>query len=169
MDSEQNQPNPYPLSVPSEVHQETVDNLGEGDLIKIGANLKRAQCLQDTQVVRTFWQENRGWLKNSLEQLTQLIRHAPPKVIFIITTDAAKLTIDPETGLTFVASCDIDSKTVYLHPYFFTLPEAKQLEILYHELISHIYKGIRDEAEAMGDTEVSKKGVNLSYPGFDGH
>ena len=37
-------------------------------------------------------------------------------------------------------------------PYFFELAESKQLEILYHELISHIAKGIRDEVEAMRDT-----------------
>jgi uridine kinase/nicotinic acid mononucleotide adenylyltransferase len=52
-----------------------------------------------------------------------------------------------------VAACDIDAKIVYLHPYFFELDQAKQLEILYHELISHIAKGLSNELEAMGDTE----------------
>ncbi|MCX5702618.1 MAG: 4-alpha-glucanotransferase, partial [Candidatus Omnitrophica bacterium] len=52
-----------------------------------------------------------------------------------------------------VAACDIAAKTVYIHPYFFTLTESKQLEILYHELISHIGKGIANEDEAMRDTE----------------
>ncbi|MFA6350282.1 MAG: GNAT family N-acetyltransferase, partial [Candidatus Omnitrophota bacterium] len=51
-----------------------------------------------------------------------------------------------------VAACDISAKIAYIHPYFFKLSEAKQSEILYHEFISHVVKGIEDENLAMRDT-----------------
>ncbi|GAF71155.1 unnamed protein product, partial [marine sediment metagenome] len=109
---------PYPRIVPEKAHQKALDELGKGDLIKINAALSRTTYLKDTLAVKTFWQENRGWLKERLEQLTQITNHAPPKVTWIITTDPAKLGEDPKTDLPYVASCDIDSKIVYIHPYF---------------------------------------------------
>ncbi|MDD5255139.1 MAG: 6-phosphogluconolactonase, partial [Candidatus Omnitrophica bacterium] len=89
-------------------------------------------------------------IRKRLEALKRMLGRAPPVLsswVIVITTD-----------LTFtqgnVAACNIDTRTVYLHPYFFDLAEAKQIEILYHELISHIAKGLRDEDEAMRDTQL---------------
>ncbi|MFC1599319.1 hypothetical protein ACFL2W_00865, partial [Candidatus Omnitrophota bacterium] len=79
------------------------------------------------------------------------IRSTMAESTVIITT--RRMGMDPrETVKNPVAACHMDEKIVYLHPYFFRLPLYKQVEILYHELISHIHKGIEDEAKAMGDT-----------------
>ena len=147
-------PNTYPLLVPEEYHKQAEAVYGLSDLARIDANLEDIQYLKDVPAVCTMYQQSRASMKQHLEQLNQLTKHAPPEVSYIITTDPDKLEKDPETGLPHVASCYIAHSVVYLHPYFFTLKPEKQLEILYHELISHIYKGIRDEKEAMEDTRL---------------
>ncbi|HPT39970.1 MAG TPA: ribose-phosphate pyrophosphokinase-like domain-containing protein, partial [Candidatus Omnitrophota bacterium] len=91
-----------------------------------------AKIIEDNRAV--YDQE----ISRDLAFLTQVLGRAPPLVSFITTANRS-LTQGK------VAACDIDNKIVYIHPYFFELPFAKQLEILYHELISHIAKGIRDE------------------------
>ncbi|HNX81905.1 MAG TPA: hypothetical protein PKL77_07145, partial [Candidatus Omnitrophota bacterium] len=99
-------------------------------------------------------------LRRQLEALRQLLGCALPQQEYavIITQDSSRM-----YGM--VAACDIDNATVYLHPYFFVLPEAKQLEILYHEFISHIYKGIREETVAFADTHVWAVAQNLQQVG----
>jgi hypothetical protein len=62
-----------------------------------------------------------------------------------------------------VAACDIDTATVYVHPYFFSLSEAKQLGILYHELVSHILNQESDEQKALEDTKRF-----ITQPAFEG-
>ncbi|MCM8827493.1 MAG: HAD hydrolase family protein, partial [Candidatus Omnitrophica bacterium] len=72
--------------------------------------------------------------------------------------DPEKLGTDSKTNLPYVASCDIQNKEVYLHviDFFGQLP-TKQLEILYHELISHLVKKITNEDTAMLDTFVGEE------------
>ncbi|MFA6359044.1 MAG: hypothetical protein WCY09_10400, partial [Candidatus Omnitrophota bacterium] len=81
--------------------------------------------------------------------LEQLFGRAPPELSSWTLVIATDLSLTQGN----VAACNIASKTVYLHPYFFELLESKQLEILYHELISHIARGITNEDEAMEDTK----------------
>ncbi|MDO8488583.1 MAG: GNAT family N-acetyltransferase, partial [Candidatus Omnitrophota bacterium] len=88
-------------------------------------------------------------IKNRLSQLEQSLGRAPPELAkwrLVITTDLSLTQGN-------VAACNIATKTVYIHSYFFQLSEVKQLEIFYHELYSHIAKGITEEDEAMKDTE----------------
>ncbi|MCM8823766.1 MAG: SidJ-related pseudokinase, partial [Candidatus Omnitrophica bacterium] len=87
-------------------------------------------------------------------ELTKQIKQILPQIIFYITNDPDKLGFDYKTKLPYGASCKIEEKKIYLHIIdFFSHSPAKQIEILYHELISHIVKGITDENEAMNDTE----------------
>ena len=166
----------YPLPVPQADQQEALDTLGAGDSIRFNTELTDIRYLipSKAQEARDFWQENRGWIAQGLEQLTQITRRGPPEgITWIITTDPAKLGIDLLTGMPYVAACDIASKTVYIHPYFFSLPEAKQIEILYHELISHIANNEPNEEKAMRDTQTfvatiasrDKGGLGISKPG----
>ncbi|HTY44589.1 MAG TPA: diguanylate cyclase, partial [Patescibacteria group bacterium] len=50
-----------------------------------------------------------------------------------------------------VAACDIGSQTIFLHPYFFSLPQDTQLHIFYMLLIACLAKRM-DTAEAMQDS-----------------
>ncbi|MBW2044651.1 MAG: DUF1152 domain-containing protein [Deltaproteobacteria bacterium] len=152
--------------------QRAADNFGTNDLVKASAALDRAEFLVSDLTMRKFWQINRSRLKNRLEQLTRIIKQGLPAVTYIITTDPEKLGIDPESGMPYVAACQIAQgaermahSVVYIHPYFFDISqedlqseglslEQLQCKILYHELISHIYKGIRDERKAMEDTRL---------------
>ncbi|MCX5694401.1 MAG: ROK family protein, partial [Candidatus Omnitrophica bacterium] len=96
-----------------------------------------------------------------LAELEQRLGRAPPELAkwrLVITTDS-NLTKGN------VAACDIENHIVYIHPYFFNISaedcakegltlERLQLKILYHELISHITKGLSDiNDEAKKDTE----------------
>ena len=136
-------PNCYPLLVPQEFIMKAQQEYGKDEIL---TNIEVAAF--DLQFPEQFVGNQYEVLKQRLEQFKQLFGRAPPELAkwnLIITTNL-KLTEGN------VAACDINSQTVYLHPYFFELPESKQLEILYHELISHITKGITDEDEAMRDT-----------------
>ncbi|MFH0941073.1 MAG: (d)CMP kinase, partial [Candidatus Omnitrophota bacterium] len=89
-------------------------------------------------------------LEAKLNELMGLIKgfrqQAPPQnLTFIVTTDLAKT-----DG--YVATSDILSKTVFIHPFIFSLPSTKQLEILYHEIFSHITKETSDEIDATRHT-----------------
>ncbi|MFO8052976.1 MAG: HAD-IIB family hydrolase, partial [Candidatus Omnitrophota bacterium] len=140
--------NPYPLPIPFKEQEKAENKLGSINILKINSKSQSTTYLSDTKAIKEFWQgkqNNIAVLLQTLKQLTDIIPNAPPVVDFIITTDLSQTSEK-------VAACDINSKEVFIHPYFFKLSANKQLEILYHELISHIYKGIRDEAEAMDDT-----------------
>jgi HEAT repeat protein/SAM-dependent MidA family methyltransferase len=114
-------------------------------------------------------------LQRLLSMLERSFGRAPPAVSAVELPAVSKaellklvswnLVISTDLNLTQgnVAACNIDTKTVYLHPYFFELPESKQLEILCHELISHIVKGIGDEDAAMEDTRtfISRTGNKI--------
>ncbi|MCM8781282.1 MAG: hypothetical protein NC908_05105, partial [Candidatus Omnitrophica bacterium] len=135
--------NPYPLPVPEEAQTQSEQKYGKNriltDVLVSGFDLRYSKRFRDNHY---------EGLKQRLEELRQLLGRAPPEIKswrLIITTDLALTQGN-------VASCDITSKTVFIHPYFFSLPEAKQTEILYHELISHLTKGITDEDKAMKDT-----------------
>ncbi|MFA5200675.1 MAG: hypothetical protein WC442_07250, partial [Candidatus Omnitrophota bacterium] len=80
-------------------------------------------------------------LKGILERLSHFFGRAPPLWRLVITTN-----LDYTAGN--VAGCNISTKTVYIHIYFFTLTRKEQLEIVYHELIAHILNGQSDEVLA---------------------
>ncbi|MBN1912830.1 MAG: hypothetical protein JW788_00360, partial [Candidatus Omnitrophica bacterium] len=108
-------------------------------------------------------------LLNRLRQLARISPRGPPQVYFVVTTDKEILQKMRHkvaaVNLRFMIDLSLPENTVFLHPYFFHISqedlirqglalEQLQLKILYHELISHIAKGIKDEDEAMRDTEI---------------
>ncbi|MFY9402011.1 MAG: hypothetical protein WAQ07_01200, partial [Candidatus Omnitrophota bacterium] len=64
-----------------------------------------------------------------------------------------------------VAACNIPAKVIYINPYFFELPKIKQLQILYHELVSHIFHNEANEVKALKDTFDFFKGLLSAYQG----
>ncbi|MBE0465729.1 MAG: phosphoenolpyruvate synthase [Candidatus Desulforudis sp.] len=86
--------------------------------------------------------------------LTRLLRHAVPFLLQYAPPCRSdcrfRLVITPE--LEWIAEADIENRSVYLHPCFFRLPEAEQIVILYHEIVSHIEHEEHDEREALRDT-----------------
>jgi ribose-phosphate pyrophosphokinase len=133
----------YPLAVPLDERLRAEgaygENMNVGEALINGLNLRFNSAMPADY--REILQERMGWLR-------QLLGRAPPELAYlslIVSTD-----LDLTEGN--VASCDISRRIVYLHPYFFNLTEDKQVEILYHELISHIARGIYDEEPALEDT-----------------
>ncbi|MCM8756695.1 MAG: glycogen/starch synthase, partial [Candidatus Omnitrophica bacterium] len=123
------------------------------------------QDLKDKKIPQGLLEENAQILLERLTELLEAItKTGPPEITnrfkeilpqikFSLTNDPEKLGTDSETTLPYIASCDIQNKEVYLHVIdFFKQPQTKQLQILYHEIISHIVKGIIDEKEAIKDT-----------------
>ncbi|MFC1592867.1 ROK family protein, partial [Candidatus Omnitrophota bacterium] len=139
-DSNSNENDAYPLPVPEKAQKQAEQRFSRDITL---TNIE----VEDLTIpmLAAFRENHYDVLKQRLEQLKQLAPRAPPKFRLIITTD-----------LTFtqgnVAACSINSATVYIHPYFFELAEAKQLEIMYHELISHIVNQEPVEQKAMKDT-----------------
>jgi hypothetical protein len=87
----------------------------------------------------------------------------PPDTFkLIITTDEKKLGGGKGDENVYVGSCNLNYKvnkedpenTIYLHPYFFELPQIKQLEILYYLLISVLTKRIESQEEALKDAKM---------------
>ncbi|MBU1996641.1 MAG: hypothetical protein KKF78_05760, partial [Candidatus Omnitrophica bacterium] len=94
-------------------------------------------------------------------------RRGPPalyeKLAAVIDSVKFIVTLDKTLTNGQVAECNIALREVYLHPYYFSLEHAglsvsakekKQVEIIYHEVVSHIIKGLSDKDDAaMKDTE----------------
>ncbi|MFA5276692.1 MAG: hypothetical protein WC417_07365, partial [Candidatus Omnitrophota bacterium] len=139
----------YPLSITREFQNRILKQHPQGLFSMLGAKL-----IDDSyQIVEISGNPPPGYkeaLERKLNKLLKLVKaynqNAPPEITFIFTTET-KLTQGQ------ISACVISSKLVFIYPYFFNLSAAKQTEILYHELISHIAKGITDETEAMKDTE----------------
>ncbi|MDD5130115.1 MAG: phosphoglycerate kinase [Candidatus Omnitrophica bacterium] len=111
------------------------------------------------QYPETFFEDYYQVLQQLLNSLEKLLGRAPPEL------SSWKLIISTDFTFTLgnVAACDIEKHIVYLHPYFFNISqedlakeglttEQLQLKILYHELVSHITKRLKDPL-AMIDTE----------------
>ena len=152
-------PNTYDLDVPAEFKAPRQYTQAEAILREDVYVLRRA-----TQV--RFLGRQREILSDRLNQLVNITRRGPPEVVFVITTGKT-LTQGKVAAVNLgqPISKDYPENTVFIHPYFFNISqedlakenltlEQLQLKILYHELISHIAKGITDEAEAMRDTEM---------------
>ncbi|MDD3345464.1 MAG: ribose-phosphate diphosphokinase, partial [Candidatus Omnitrophica bacterium] len=136
-------PRCYPLKVPLrnrvQAEKEYGDRATLGEIQATGFHLASSG---------TFVESHYEVIEQRLIWLERLLGRAPPELSFwkfVVSTD-----LDLNQGN--AASCDIDTKTVFVHPYFFGLTEDKQTEILYHELISHIATGLRDEKAAMEHT-----------------
>ncbi|MCM8827521.1 MAG: ATP-binding protein, partial [Candidatus Omnitrophica bacterium] len=162
-DSEDNIPCSYhKLAVPEEAQRHAEQKFGKNwtskgftlkdieTAIKIqGLSEENAQILQErlTELLEAI-------TKTGPPEITNRFKEILPQITFYLTNDPQKLGKDPKTGLPYIASCKIKSKEVYFHVIdFFNQPLEKQIEILYHELISHIVKGKTNEEEAMEDTE----------------
>ncbi|MDO8581233.1 MAG: bifunctional isocitrate dehydrogenase kinase/phosphatase, partial [Candidatus Omnitrophota bacterium] len=88
-------------------------------------------------------------VRNRLEAIAPEVRGPPLVVRVIVTTRRPALTVD---GIQYTATSNINERVVYVHPSFFKLPAAIQEEILYHETISHLVKGL-GEKQALLDTQ----------------
>ncbi|MDD5254849.1 MAG: ribose-phosphate pyrophosphokinase-like domain-containing protein, partial [Candidatus Omnitrophica bacterium] len=71
---------------------------------------------------------------------------------FVFTNDPYLLGVDPRTSLPYIASCNISSRVVYMHPYLSEADPNLQFEVIYHELVSHIILGLDSELDALCDT-----------------
>ncbi|MGE5197220.1 MAG: aldo/keto reductase, partial [Deltaproteobacteria bacterium] len=138
--------NTYPLAVPVATQRQNEQRYSrDKELTNIevkGLGLANSE---------SFLDDHFDVLSKRLAELEQLLGRAPPELA------AWKLVISTDLRLTEgdVAACNVDAKIVYIHPYLFRLAESKQLEILYHELISHLVKKLDDDKnEAMIDTQV---------------
>lgn len=176
--------NTYPLPVPEEFRKQTKPQHSQTKPLLKGKRYTIERIKGDR-----FRRGQKKTLENRLnELLVGISRRGPPELLedlnevlkttqFIVTTRRSLL--KDKKGRVCVASCNLGQKiskkyranTVYIHPYYFSLPEAKQLEILYHELVSHIVKGLTDKGDkAMIDTQEffikqalqPKKGSGLS-------
>ncbi|MGD9014825.1 MAG: glycosyltransferase, partial [Candidatus Omnitrophota bacterium] len=141
--------NTYPLSVSEQAQKQAEQRFGKYRILTDITEIDTFNLVYPEQ----FLENQYNVLKQRLAQLRQLSPRAPPRWRLVITTDLS-LTQGcvAAVNLGQLISQDYPENTVFIHPYLFSLPEAKQLEILYHELISHIYKGITNENEAMRDT-----------------
>ncbi|MDD5129369.1 MAG: HAD-IIB family hydrolase, partial [Candidatus Omnitrophica bacterium] len=152
----------YRLSVPASFLQQIDSKFGpDQELINIDVN---GLVLDNSQ---GFIEEYFDILSKRLAELQQLLSRAPPTVskTGLPELSSWRLVISTDSNLTQgnIAACDISNKTLYLHPYFFSISSedlAKeelnlgqlQLKIIYHELVSHIVNHESDEAMAMEDT-----------------
>lgn len=152
----------YPLPVSEEAQKEAKQRFGKNWTSQAFI----VQDLKDKILPQGLSKENTEIFLEKLKELQEAIkkREPPeidkrfaellPQVRFYLSNDPERLGKDFEISLPYIAASKISGKEVYLHVIdFFRQTPAKQLEILYHELISHIAKGIRDEAEAMRDTQ----------------
>ncbi|MBU1997258.1 MAG: STAS domain-containing protein, partial [Candidatus Omnitrophica bacterium] len=143
----------YPLAVPVRIAKRTktknmnVQFVREGNNYVLVNNRKGQQkALVDrlNELATSISRRGSPGLASKLEKLLESTR-------FVVTTKKRYLK-DENSDAVMVASCNINENVVYFHPHFFSLPQATQTRIIYHEIISHILKGIFNEKEAMRDT-----------------
>lgn len=109
---------------------------------------------------------NQGAFQHLLKRIAEFGSTLPSDISklkwrLIITTSRDYLRGDKDDTI-YVASCNLHhsvskehpENTVYLHPYFFELPELEQLKILYFFLVGKFIKRIDDVDEAMRDAEM---------------
>ncbi|PIQ86552.1 MAG: hypothetical protein COV73_04495, partial [Candidatus Omnitrophica bacterium CG11_big_fil_rev_8_21_14_0_20_43_6] len=154
----------YPLQIGVKAQRQTEVSFG------VEKTITRTEVKNlDLQHPEVFLENHSEVLKQLLKLLEQLLGRAPPELAhwhLIITTNLALTQgMVAAVNLGQRISKDYQENTVFIHPCFFNIsPEdlAKegltlkqlQLKILYHELISHIVKGLSDEdGAAMRDTE----------------
>ncbi|MDD5254644.1 MAG: hypothetical protein PHR11_01145 [Candidatus Omnitrophica bacterium] len=134
--------NTYPLVVSRAIRKKYNQAFGKGRIIG------EVRCEDGVLSFSSdFGYQDSRVLRGILGQLRVLSDRAPPLSFRIIVTT------NPYHTEGCVAAVDISSRTVWLHPYFFELSFDMQLCIMYHELISHLAKGIADEKEALFDTD----------------
>ncbi|HAH20898.1 MAG TPA: hypothetical protein DCL49_08360, partial [Candidatus Omnitrophica bacterium] len=119
---------PYPLLVPYEAQRESEQRYGRdkvlADVAVNGFDLQIPQGLSGDSI------ELLGQIQKRLNQLSGLSPRAPPEWRLIIPTNLASTQDN-------VAACDISSKTIFIHPYFFGLSETEQLNIIL-ELLKYV-------------------------------
>ncbi|GAI38572.1 unnamed protein product, partial [marine sediment metagenome] len=82
--------------------------------------------------------KRRGILRRLLDAKKGFRAHAPPADRKVIQRRLKHFTIIVDPTLETYAECNIRRKIIYLHPAFFDLDPQKQIEIFYHEAVSHI-------------------------------
>ena len=105
-----------------------------------------------------FLENQREALSNRLNRLFDITQKGPKDVVLVVTTDREVLRRMQRR----VATANIDRSvipslpehTIVIHPYYFTLSEKEQLEILYEQIISRIDKGLRDDRELSKDRRI---------------
>ncbi|MBU1999448.1 MAG: NUDIX domain-containing protein, partial [Candidatus Omnitrophica bacterium] len=109
----------YPLSIPQGACQLVERKYGK-DSVFTDVKVNGFDLQESGQFIEGEFEA----LRNRLEALRQLGARAPPQWQLVITSDT-------NLARGNVAVWDIDSSTLYLHPYFFELSEAKQIETLF--------------------------------------
>ncbi|MFH1229248.1 MAG: ATP-binding protein, partial [Candidatus Aenigmatarchaeota archaeon] len=153
--------NAYPLSVPEAAQRQAEQAFGK----HWTSQAFTLKDLQDKRFPEGLSKEQAAVFLERLNELLEAItKTGPPEFIsqlketlplikFYLSNDPKNLRKDPKTSLPYIASAKIKTRKAYFHVVdFFNQSPAKQLEIQYHEVGSHITKGIEDEAEAMRDT-----------------
>ncbi|RLC34250.1 MAG: hypothetical protein DRZ76_03030, partial [Candidatus Nealsonbacteria bacterium] len=151
-DNEYKKDNNYPMDVSPQEQLKTEKQYKEKTLTDIkvsGCNLGHSD---------SFSSNHYEILSSRLKALNEAASVFPLYWRLVITTDS-KVTNGK------IAAYDLDSMTVFLHAHFFALSELRQLDILYHELISHLAKRIIDEHKAMEDTMNIRKDI-LANSGY---
>ncbi|MBW2046318.1 MAG: HAD hydrolase family protein, partial [Deltaproteobacteria bacterium] len=142
----------YPLVVPEKVHKRLTDKYGTGSIVRDKIVFRDGKyCLAIKQdVLNPQWERILQAYTNTLND----VAHTPVEWRVEITTVPRILGRDRRSKLPYVAAANFRTKTVFLHPYYFELTPEQHLEILYHELVSHITRCLGDRNKAaMEDTK----------------
>lgn len=143
------QPNTYPMDVPEKDHREAIQRYGDNRII---TNIEKIDGFVIPERAN-FADGQREIFIDLLQALQHLLGRALPTWRLVITTNR-RLTQGKVAAVNLgrKISRDFPDNTVFIHPYFFSLSSIRQLEILYHELVSHILNQESNEQIAMQDT-----------------
>lgn len=119
----------YPLPVPEEFQTYIKTQYPQGIFIKVEA--KKDVGYQPVVSQGELLSQYEETLKKRLNQLLKLMKlynqRLPQIFTLIVTTD-------PEKTQENVAACDINSKTVFIHPYFFYLTPQEEMKAAIEQL-----------------------------------
>ncbi|MDZ4242050.1 MAG: 2-phospho-L-lactate transferase CofD family protein, partial [Candidatus Omnitrophota bacterium] len=145
------------LPVPAGKHAETVAAYGEQTIARVRVTVNGEQV----NAIVEQGQLHGDWETVIVEQVRKLVKaqRAPPAFelpstfTVVVTTErgSGRLVASP-AGAPYIAAANISAREVLVHPHYFEQSEIKQFEIFYHELVSHIAKGIENEDAAQADT-----------------
>ncbi|MCR4336971.1 MAG: sugar transferase, partial [Candidatus Omnitrophica bacterium] len=152
--------NPYSeITIAEDVHQEYVAQFNtEGEILPMTimrddrgfsiTNVPYAARLDWIKIIRKILGDLHITVHASATALKRIREFK-----IVVTTDRKELS-EYEGGPIHIATVDIANKIIYVHPAFFNsgLTFLKQLEIIYHELFSHMAHNQYDEALAQEDT-----------------
>lgn len=141
--------NTYPLTIPAKVQSQIELQCGAeilADITADGITLDIPEKLP---------RKTKSLLNRIQKKLQSLEHYQPPLWRLVITTQDLTETCVAAVNLGRKISPDYPENTVFINPYFFNVSDTRQVEILYHTLISYITKGITEKREADIDTFIN--------------